>query len=226
MDFDGLQRDLVRAIGGFHLPVDVGSFQNDMASVASRDDVLTLLVHLGYLNYNFEAGEVYAPNEEVRLELARAVSHGCHPLLVDLMKRSAKLLDDMVNMRADDVAEGISRFHDETTAPLFYNGEQALRSVVKTALISAVDDYARIEELPSGHGLADVVYLPKRFVDRPALLVELKWDKPVKSAIDQIHNRDYPSALRDLDIPVLLVGITYDTQSKQHDCRIELVDES
>ena len=77
--------------------------------------------------------------------------------------------------------------------------------------------------MPSGHGYADVVYIPKRASRYPAMVVELKWDKPVEAAIDQIHARNYPAALRGWDGEVLLVGITYDTTTKQHACRIERV---
>ena len=85
--------------------------------------------------------------------------------------------------------------------------------------------YARIEELPGGEGLADIVYLPRCGEQLPAFVVELKWDKPVAAAIDQIRKNDYPAVLRDLDIPVLLVGVTYDAKTKEHSCAIELLGE-
>lgn len=122
-------------------------------------------------------------------------------------------------------AAGIQRAHDASCAPYFYNDEQALRAVVKAALISAADDYARVEELPSGHGFADVVYVPKHRSRKPALLVELKWGKPVNAAIDQIVSRDYPAVLRDLDVPIMLVGVTYDAKTKEHACAIRRIED-
>ena len=112
------------------------------------------------------------------------------------------------------MAEGVARAHDDGCAPAFYNNEQALRAVVKSAYIAAADHYATIEELSSGRGLADVVYLPKRGDPSPALLVELKWDRAPEAAIAQARNRDYPAVLRDWGGPTLLVGITYDRKSK------------
>ena len=50
-----------------------------------------------------------------------------------------------------------------------------------------------IMEMPTGKGFADVVYLPKRNVDKPALLVELKWGKSAEGAIGQIKERKYAS---------------------------------
>jgi hypothetical protein len=77
-----------------------------------------------------------------------------------------------------------------------------------------------VDELPSGKGYADVAYLPRRGSGRPALLVELKWDRPVRAAVDQVLDRDYPQVLRDLDVPILLVAVTYDSKTKEHSCRI------
>ncbi|MBQ9001194.1 MAG: AAA family ATPase [Eggerthellaceae bacterium] len=224
MDFDGLQGDLVRAIAGAPLNVDPAYFRNDITSIVVKDDVLTLLVHLGYLSYNESDGTARVPNEEVRVELARAVAGSSHPKLAALMRESVALLDDVANMREDAVAAGIQRVHDRNCAPLFCNNEQALRSVVKTALVAAVDDYARIEELGGGRGFADVAYIPKPASQRPAFVVELKWDKPADAALDQIRERGYPEVLRNLDVPVLLVGVTYDTKTKEHACRIEALD--
>ena len=111
--------------------------------------------------------------------------------------------------------------HDRDCAPLFYNDEQALRAVVKTALMAAVDHYVRIEEMPGGHGLADIVYIPKPASAMPALVVELKWDKPVDSAIDQIRKTNYCKPLEHVGVPVLLIGVTYDSKTKEHVCSIE-----
>jgi hypothetical protein len=141
------------------------------------------------------------------------------------MRESTQLLDDIMAMDEAAVALGIARVHDRDTSPLFYNNEQALRAVVKTAMIAAVDGYARIEELPSGKGFADMVYLPARGTMRPAILVELKWNNPSEAAIDQIRARNYPEAIKGLDTPILLVGVTYDIQTKEHTCRIELLED-
>ena len=92
--------------------------------------------------------------------------------------------------------------------------------MVKAALVAAVDDWSCVDEPPSGRGYADVAYLPRAGSGKPALLVELKWDRPVSAAVDQILDRDYPQALRDLGVPILLVAVTYDAQTKVHSCRI------
>ena len=225
MNFDGLQDDLVRSIGGSSIAVDPDGFQNDMVTITSKDDVLTLLIHLGYLTYDAPTRQARVPNDEVRAELARTVRRSSHPRLVELMRESSELLERVVAMDEDAVAAGFARVHDRDAAPLFYNNEQALRAVVKSALVAAVDGYVRIEELPGGKGFADVAYLPARGVLKPAVIVELKWDKPVDVALEQPREKRYAEVLKGLDVPVLIVGVTYDTRTREHRCRIELWEE-
>ena len=146
---------------------------------------------------------------------------GKHAEVARLIRESNHLLESTLDMDEEAVAAIIEEAHKEGTAPTFYNNEQALRSVIRLAYISCVDEFLRIEELPSGHGYADVVFFPKRTSSHPQLLIELKWNKSEKGAIMQIKNRDYPQILQDYGGDILLVGIKYDAKSKKHTCKIE-----
>lgn len=73
MGLDGLKQAIVAMLSGENYPVDIRIFQNDMTSLDSKDDVLTLLVHLGYLAYEISTESVYILNEAVRREFIRAV---------------------------------------------------------------------------------------------------------------------------------------------------------
>lgn len=120
------------------------------------------------------------------------------------------------------VSEGMSAIHNETASLLKYNDENYLTCTVLMAYYSAKAYYMNpIMELPSGKGFADVVYLPKRDTDRPALVVELKWNKSAQGAIEQIKERQYTSWIEDYTGDILLVGISYDKKSKKHSCIIE-----
>ncbi|MBR3313727.1 MAG: AAA family ATPase [Atopobiaceae bacterium] len=221
LDFDGLQQSIVQALGGACVKVSTYGFENSIHDVASRDDALTLLCHLGYLCYDATTGTAHVPNEEVRAELRQAVAQSRHAEVARIVRGSDMLLRATWDMDEEAVAKGIARAHDDGCAPTFYNDEQALRAVVKSAYIAAADHYATIEELPSGRGLADVVYLPRRGDPAPALVVELKWNRSPEAAIAQVRERDYPAVLRDFGGPILLVGITYERKSKRHVCSIE-----
>lgn len=218
---DGLKEAIVQMLGGAHVPIDVGTFQNDMTTIKSKDDVLTLLVHLGYLAYNSGEKCVFIPNEEVRQEFVRAVSTGKHKEVADLIRNSDHLLEQTLNMDEEAVAAAIEEAHEVGTSPLFYNNEQALRSVIRFAYISCVDEFVMIEELASGRGYADIAYIPKRSSAMPILLVELKWNRTSDGAINQIKRNNYPQVFKDYGGDILLVGINYDVKSKKHTCKIE-----
>lgn len=221
MDADGLKEAVMQMIGGIKWSIDTGTFQNDMMSISSKDDVLTLLVHLGYLAYEISTKSVYIPNEEIRQEFIRAVKHGKHRELAELIIASDKLLQDTLAMNAELVAAGIEKAHSSLTAPTFYNNEQALRSVIRFAYISCVEEYSEIQELPSGIGYADVIYLPKKASALPAMIIELKWNKSAEGAIGQMKERRYPQVLEKYGSEILLVGINYDEKTKKHECKIE-----
>ena len=140
---------------------------------------------------------------------------------MELIGRSRKLLEDTVAGNAEAVTKAIEEIRETQYAPTFYNDEQALRYVIKFAYIAVIDQYLKVEELPSGKGIADVVYLPKRKSLLPALVVELKWNKSVGGALQQIKERKYPAVLEDYGGEIVLVGINYDAVKKEHSCVIE-----
>ena len=221
LNMDGLKEAVISMLGGDACPVDVGTFQNDMTTFKGRDDILTLLVHLGYLAYDEDARSVYIPNEEVRAEFFRAVKNGKRVELVKMIEMSDRLLEATLRMDGDEVGRLMEDIHDRIVAPNFYNNEQALRSVIKIAYLSSVDDFISIQELPSGEGYADVVFLPRRGVGKPALVVELKWDQAADGAIKQIRDRRYPEGIKGYGGEILLVGVSYNVKDKRHECRIE-----
>ncbi len=221
MDMDGVREAILKMIGGARCFIDAGAFQNDMTSIRSRDDVLTLLVHLGYLSYDEEGQSVRIPNEEVRMEFVRAVKNSKRADLVDLIRESDCLLQYTLERNAQEVAAAIERAHSAQTAPFFYNNEQALRSVIRLAYISSIGEFQEIQELPSGTGYADIVYLPKKGSMMPVMLIELKWNRTAEGAISQIKERNYPQVLESYGSDILLVGISYDEKTKKHECVIE-----
>ena len=221
LNFDGLKDAVIDMLGGESCEVDTGSFQNDMTSMKSRDDVLTLLIHLGYLVYDEDHRTVSIPNDEIKEEFVRAIKNGNRQELMKAVQKSDALLTATWNMDANAVANIIDDIHNEETAPNFYNNEQALRSVVKTAYLSSIDYYSKMKELPAGKGYADIIFWPRHGVNRPALIVELKWNKTEEIALNQMKERNYAKAFSDYHGDILLVGINYDAKTKRHTCAIE-----
>ena len=224
-DFDGLFTSVLELLNGLEIPVYTESFNNDIRSVKSKDDVLTMLIHLGYLAYNADKGTVRIPNEEIRLEFAGSVRDVKNTESGKRLMESRKLIQDTVAMDAPTVAAEIERVHALISSPIHYNNEQALRCTIQIAYYAYVDEYIKFEELPSGDGFVDVVFLPKRTSRLPALLIELKWNQAAEGAIGQIKGKHYVDALKDYGGEILLVGISYDRNDKEnkrkHSCVIE-----
>ena len=224
LDFDGLSRTVTELIGGAETKVDTKGFANDLVTFRDRNDVLTLLIHLGYLAYDEETQKVRIPNEEIRLEFARAIRQIKRDETIRRVQESEQLILDTVYQNEEAVARQIEKIHEEES-PLYYNNEQALRSVIKRAYFSYGDEYIMFEELPAGVGYADIVYLPKRDSVLPILIVELKWNQSVESTLEQIRDRRYPAVFKNYGSDILLVGISYDREApagkRKHQCRIE-----
>lgn len=141
--------------------------------------------------------------------------------LVQALNRSEELLRRTWALDGNAVAEGVAAIHNETASILKYNDENSLSCTVLMAYYSAKAYYLNpVLELPSGKGFADIVYLPRREVDKPALVVELKWNKSVNGAINQIKERQYASWIQGYTGNILLVAINYD-ERKGHTCIIE-----
>lgn len=221
-NFDGLREAVVEMLGGGRCRINPRKFQNDMTTFAAKDDVLTLLVHLGYLAYDEETEEVFIPNQEIAQEFLNAVENPGWGGLSEALKRSEELLKRTWAMDREAVAEGMGAIHRETASILKYNSENSLTCAILVAYYSAKAYYMNpVLELPSGKGFADVAYLPKRGADCPALLVELKWNRSAQGALKQIKEREYAAWLEGYTGDILLVGINYDTESKVHECVIE-----
>ena len=145
MNYDGLKDDIIRMLSGEHVYVNTLKFQNDMRIVRSRNDVLTVLIHLGYLAYDGNAQECYIPNKEVADEMNNAIKATSWHLLAESIQNSRALLKATID-----------------------GNEHA-----------------------------------------------------VERAIDQIKRKEYPSKIAEYTGNILLVGINYDKETKQHTCKIE-----
>ena len=223
-DYNGLTKTIAELIGGVEVKVNTTGFANDLTTFKGKDDVLTLLIHLGYLAYDADRKTARIPNEEIKLEFQRSIHEVKHEATIKRLQESEKLFADTITGNEEAVAAQIEKVHSEETVALHYNKEESLRSVIKLAYYSYRDHYIQFEELPAGEGYADVVYFPKHDSDWPALIIELKWNKDVQGAIEQILEKKYPSALENCARPILLVGITYDKDAeagkKTHKCKI------
>jgi hypothetical protein len=226
MNYDGLRERIVQLLAGEHCKLNVLKFKNDMVTFSSKDDVLTLLIHLGYLAYDNQKKEVFIPNHEIREEFVNAMESAEWNAVITAIQASNDLLEATWSMDAQTVAKGIDAIHEEMTSILNYNNENSLSCVINLAYYSARNEYKLIREFPTGKGFADVVFLPRKNSNRPAIVVELKWNQSAEGAVAQIRSKNYSDSLKDYAGEVLLVGINYDKESKEHQCIIEKCDKT
>ena len=208
-------------LGGGSVRINIGTFGNDMTTFANRDDILTLLVHLGYLTYDSELETVSVPDREVAQEYVNAITTMDWHEVTESIQESRKLLEALWNLDGDAVARGIGKAHKEISI-LQYNDENSLSCTVHLAFYFAREYYTIVRELPTGKGYADICFIPRKlYADKPAVVIELKWDKSAEGAIAQIKNKEYVEALKDYHGNLLLAGINYDKKEKEHTCVIE-----
>jgi hypothetical protein len=213
-------------LAGNRIKVRIRTFENDMVSFKRKDDVLTALIHLGYLAYDTETEEAYIPNKEVRMCFEDTLEDTGWDEVIKAVDNSERLLKLTLAGAEMEVAELIDECHAENTSILKYNDENSLASCIALAYYTARKDYTIIRELPSGYGFADMVFVPKPRVEKPAMIVELKWNKKAETAIDQIKNNKYLKALDGYKGEILLVGISYEkdgAEAKKHRCVIERI---
>ena len=221
MNYEGLKDDILKMLTGDRCLVDPIGFNNDLSDVRSRDDVLTVLIHLGYLSYDRREEECFIPNLEVLDEMKNAIRDTSWTNVADALQQSRQLLLSTIAGNEEAVARALTDAHSEDTSILSYNDENSLACVISIAYYYARNDYHVHREYASGKGFADMVMIPRKNVNKPALIVELKKDKNVRTGIDQIKERNYPQKLAEYTGDIVLVAINYDTDSKQHTCRIE-----
>lgn len=227
MNYEGLKDDVLSMLSGGKVRLNVNTFQNDLSTVASKDDALTALIHLGYLGYDADRKSAYIPNYEVAAAFELALQTGSWKEVARSISKCDELLDATIDGEVDRVAELIELAHETYTSILKYNDENSLSCVLTMAYFTAPAYYNIVREFPAGKGFADLVFLPRANAGtRPAMVVELKYNQSADSAIQQIKERRYQGALSGYSDRILLVGVNYDADGedkKKHTCVIEEV---
>ena len=225
MNYEGLKDDIMTMLSDGKVYVNPDSFQNDFSTVASKDDALTALIHLGYLGYDRDDQSAYIPNYEVKKAYQAALSTGSWKEVAKSISRCDELLRATINSDNEKVAELIEIAHDTYTSILKYNDENSLSCVLTMAYFTAPGYYNIVRKMPAMKGFADFVFIPRANAGkRPAMVVELKYNQSADSAITQIKEKRYHGVLEGYSDKILLVGINYDAEgkdNKHHTCIIE-----
>ena len=228
MNQDGLKDAIMVLMDGGKVKVDTSTYQNDMTTFTGRDDILSLLIHLGYLGFDDEKSEVYIPNREILDEFKAATKDGEWVAAFEAFRISLELIQATWAEDTDKVAELLEKAHNRADNKT-YNDEAALSYAILYAYYAAEKYYTMLPELDTGKGYADRVYIPRpQYADKPVLIIELKYEKDADGAIAQIKRQQYPDRLETYKGNILLVGINYNkdakntgTDYKHHTCEID-----
>ena len=223
MNLDGLCDAVVSLLAGISVKIESLRFSGDLSQMDGRDSVLTTLIHLGYLTYSRGTGTVRIPNNEVKKEFEDVIRDSNWTFVTEAINHSERLMQDTLESNETAVAQAIEKTHQDNTSIIRYNDENSLSCVLSLAYYTAQKDYTAIRELPTGKGFADIVLIPRPGIRKPAIVLELKWDKSVRTAINQIKEKDYTSSLADYAGEIILVAVNYDKARKNHTCRIEKI---
>ena len=216
MDLDGLHGKVVELVGGGRVEVNTQTYSNDMTTLNSADDVLTLLIHLGYLAYDKGTREAFVPNREVAGEYANATQDKGWSEVARSIASSKQLLRALLASDAEAVAAGVEQAHSDVASIIAYNHKEDLACTLRLAFYSAMRRYRLVREAPAGKGYADLLMAPlKSSGDIPGVVVELKWGASAQDAIAQMRERDYAAAFRGTpaERQTLLCGIAYDPKT-------------
>ncbi len=225
LNVDGVKDAIVRMIAGESCRFRQVFFNKAFNSKTSYDSIMTMLTHLGYINYNSQTGMGHIPNEEIREAMYQAAESNHWDGVLRSIEASEKFIDHLIHGDEVGVAAILDKIHCELASILTFNDENTLACVVMYACYTARRDFFVFRELPSGVGFVDIALIPLPSRGLPAVLVELKWDKTADTAIKQIYNRKYTSAFDDYQGEIVLVGVNYNKESKDkmHECKIERV---
>ncbi len=240
INMDGVLDSILLMLSGEKIPLNIHGCKNDMHTFANKDQVITTLVHLGYVAYDSQTKEAYIPNKEVQKVFEDYAAYeytaddyavndqgayGYPDRFTKFTGYSQEVLHSITHKNAERVAELLQIMHNEFVSSIRYHDENSLCCVIMIAMLASLKTYHKaIREFPCGKGFADLVYLPlQKNSDKPAILMELKWNKSVETAITQIKERQYPKSLEDYAGEILLVGIDYQKETKEHTCIIEQI---
>jgi hypothetical protein len=224
MDFGCLRETVVQLLEnpGSTRKIRTTTFSNDPHNLSSADDVLTLLVHLGYLGCDINTSEVFIPNKEALQAFKDSTSDPVWAGLIQMHALSKELLEDTFNMDSGNVAKVIDMAHQKMLPAKSRNSEEALSCVISWAYIHANAFYSKHLGQDLRLGYIYAFYLPKPGnLTLPALLIEMKCNRS-KAAKKQLIAKDYADKAKENGCrKILLVGIKCSERTMRHTCKIQ-----
>ena len=221
LKYDGLQEKIMRIIIGEEVPVNISNFKNDFKTFYNADDVLTLLIHLGYLTYSDISRSVRIPNKELREHFIQMLSYNNGEDWLKLVTRSKNLIDATVKEDIHTVETIMNEIVCEKHAPHFSDRATALMLIIKYAFIYVVGRFTIREEYSSDISAAVLSCIPYKDTNFPVIMIEYKASDSHDCLIEYIKGEKYATDMKSFAGNIILVGINYDEKTGKHTCTIE-----
>lgn len=214
--------DVVKMINNMPVRLEISEeYTAGQGNPANREEIYAAMIIYGLLSYH--DGELSIPNKELMLEFQKALKDEEFGYVAELVRNSEEVLNATLEKRGEVVVSYLHNIHNSEIPILKYNDENSLSCVVTLAYLSARNKYRIEREEKSGKGFADFIFYPRR-KNLPGIIVELKAGNTPESAIVQIKEKEYSEKLRRENVQnILMVGISYDMEKKEHQCKIEEV---
>ena len=213
-----VKKDIITMISGEPVYVQLEGYGTENLSLETRDEILSAMTVYGLLSYHDETLEI--PNKELLLKFSRSLRDKNLQEISKLLSRSFDLLRATITQDVETMSEIIQYTHDIYTSVIKYNDENSLSCIITIAYISAIENYKIVREMPAGVGFADFIFYPKD-KSKPAFIIELKKNSTPEEALKQIFEKRYDLALKDYNGLKLAIGISYDTNLKNHSIKIQ-----
>lgn len=225
MNYDNgsLKDKITLMLTGKKILIDCSSFENDLTKVDSEDAALTVLIHLGYLGYDAIKKECYIPNYEIAQEFEKGLKKLNWKDVYDPISNSLKLYDETLKGNTTFINETLDRNHQELASIFNKNKEDILGVIVHISYYDVNDFYFIRKEDTSTLGRADLSFTPRDNTHIP-MIIELKVDKHVDTAINQIKEKNYSSVFTGYKGKILLLGISYNSKTLKHTSKIEYIE--
>jgi hypothetical protein len=220
-DLRDLRKKLFKLISGAKVSAAVSDFQSDVDSIRYCDEILTLLVHMGYLAYDETTKELYIPNLEISEEFDKSIKLSDWKEMVRTLKDSDNLLKATLNCNGKIAEVYISKAYNDFSSIFKLNSEETLGAVVPLAYSSAIRYYTFMRYNRKDKGIKSFILFPNEKINMPLIFIELKFFKATESAVVEIKQKIYPESMKNYSGGIILVSLIYD--EKKCSCVIEKI---
>lgn len=225
-NIDDVKNDLALMVANESVSAKIYEYAATSQNLKTKEEIFSAMVVYGFLKY--EDGKVSIPNRELMEKFSdMLLKEPDLGYVYRLANISKKMLQATLAKDTNTMSEIISYAHNTEVPILSYNHETELSAIINLVYLAARDEYRVEREDKAGKGFVDFIFYPIR-QDQVGIILELKVDHTPEEAIDQIRKKEYVLRFQGKTADknsftgrVLLVGISYNTKTKKHQCVVE-----